>query len=165
MAPSTSGSGAVSAITAGSRIRWATSSASLTTPPQLVQVERLEQEVVGAPLHRLDGCICRFGHGDENHRDPRVEAADLLIDLQARLVGESEVQQYHIRRSLGDTTDPLRAGTGHINPVVRVAEDLAHLRQNQVRVVVDEQQLAHGAPRRPTRLELLPEPPLPVWEL
>ncbi len=131
-------------------------------PPQLVQVERLEQVVVGSLLHRLDGRVRRLGHGDEDDRDAGVEAADLLVDLQPGLVGEAEVEQDHIRRPLGDATDPLRAGTGHINPVLRGAEDLVDLRQDQVRVVVHKQQLAHGAPRRPTRLELLPEPPPPV---
>ncbi len=63
---------------------------------------------------------------------------------------------------LADATDPLLAGTGHINPVLRGAEDLIDLRQDQVRVVVHKQQLAHGAPRQPTRLELLPEPAPPV---
>ena len=92
----------------------------------------------------------------------RVEPANLLVDLQPRLVGEPEVEQDHIWRSLGDATDSLCAGTGHINPVLRGAEDSLDLRQDQIRVVVHKQQLAHGAPRRPTRLELLPEPPPPV---
>ena len=64
---------AVSATTAGSRIRRATSSASPTTWPQLVQVERLEQVVVGALLHRLDGRVRRLGHGDEDDRDAGVD--------------------------------------------------------------------------------------------
>src|SRR4029077_17082690 len=84
---------------------------------------------------------------------------NLLVDLQPGLVGESKVEQDDIRRPLGDATNPLRAGTGHNNRVLRGAEDLVDLRQDQVRVVVHKQQLAHGAPRRPTRLELLPEPP------
>ena len=164
MAPSTSGSGAV----LGDDGRLAHPPGHLQRladhPPQLVQVERLEQVVVGPLLHRLDGRVRRLGHGDEDDRDARVEAADLLVDLQPGLVGESEVEQDHIRRPLGDATDPLRAGTGHINPVLRGAEDPVDLRQDQVRVVVHKQQLAHGAPRRPTRLELLPEPPPPVRE-
>ena len=41
--------------------------------PELVQVERLEQVVVGALLHRLDGRVRRLGHGDEDDRDARVD--------------------------------------------------------------------------------------------
>ena len=60
-------------MTAGSRIRRATSSASPTTRAQLVQVERLEQVVVGPLLHRLDGRVGRLGHGDEDDRDARID--------------------------------------------------------------------------------------------
>ena len=58
--------------------------------PQLVQVERLEQVVVCALLHRLDGRIRRLGHGDEDHRNPCVDAADLLVDIEPRLVRQPE---------------------------------------------------------------------------
>ena len=67
-------------------------------PPQLVQVERLEQVVVGALLHRLDGRVRRLGHGDEDDRDARVDPADLLVDLQPGLVGQAQVEQNDIRR-------------------------------------------------------------------
>ena len=60
----------------------------------------------------------------------RVETADLLVDLQPGLVRESEVEQDDIRRPLGDVTDPLRAGTGHINPVLRGAKAPVDLSQD-----------------------------------
>jgi hypothetical protein len=55
----------------------------------LVQVERLEQVVVRPLLHRLDGRVRALGQGDEDNRDARVDAPELLVDFQARLVGEA----------------------------------------------------------------------------
>ena len=86
----------------------------------------------------------------------------MLVDLQPRLIGKLEVEQDDIRRPLGDATDPLCARRGHIRRVLRGSEGAADLRQDPVWVVVDEQELAQGAPRRPARLERLAEPHPPV---
>ena len=86
-------------------------------PPQLVQVERLEQVVVGALLHRLDGRVRRLGHGDEDDRDARVDLADLLVDLQAGLVGQAQVEENDIGRLGTDALEPFGAGAGHLDPV------------------------------------------------
>ena len=87
-------------------------------PPQLVQVERLEQVVVGALLHRLDGRVRRLGQGDEDDRDARVDLADLLVDLQAGLVGQAQVEENDIGRLGTDPLEPFGAGAGHLDPVI-----------------------------------------------
>jgi hypothetical protein len=118
---------------------------------QVLVVERRDHIVVGPLLHRLDGVMRRGGLREEHDRDAGVDLPDASVDVEPREVGEAKVEQDHIRRPLADATDPLLAGAGHINPVWRGAEDMVHLRQDQVRAV-HEQQLPHGAPRGASRL-------------
>ena len=110
---------------------------------QLLQVERLEQVVVGALLHRLDGRVRRLGHGDEDDRDARVDAADLLVNLQARLVGQAQVEENDVRMPGTDPLEPFSSGARHLDPVSGSGERLAHLPRYQGRVVVDQQQVGH----------------------
>ena len=86
---------------------------------QVLGVERLDQVVVRPLLHRLDGMLRSRGRRDEHDRDAGVDLPDALVDLQPREVGEPEVEQDDVRRPLGDATDPLLAGAGHVNPVLR----------------------------------------------
>ena len=109
-----------------------------------MQVERLEEVVVGTLLHRLDGRIRRLGQGDEDHRDPRVDLADLLVDLQAGLVGQAQVEQNDIGRLGADALEPFGAGAGHFDAVTGSGKRLAHLLGDQDGVIVDEQQVGHG---------------------
>jgi hypothetical protein len=60
--------------------------------PQVTRVGRLEEAVVGALLHRLDGRLCLSASGDEDDGQLPVEAADLLVHSQAALVGQLQVQ-------------------------------------------------------------------------
>ena len=76
--------------------------------------------------------------GDEDDRDPRVEAADLLVDVEAGLVGQAQVQEDDIRRPGADLLQPLGASAGHLDPVSGGGESLAHLPRDQGRVIVDE---------------------------
>ena len=110
---------------------------------QLVQVERLEQVVVGPLLHRLDGRVRRLGHGDEDDRDAGVDPADLPEDVQAGLVGQAQVEENDVRGLGGDALEALGPGVGDLDPVCRGGERLAHLLRDQGRVVVDEQQVGH----------------------
>ncbi len=69
--------------------------------------------------------------------------ADLLVDLQAGLVGQTQVEQNDIGRVGADALEPLGAGAGHFDPVTGGGERLAHLLRDQGRVVIDEQQVGH----------------------
>src|SRR5262249_30493622 len=107
------------------------------------QVEGLEEVVVGALLHRLDGRVRRLGQGDEDDRNPRVDAADLLVDLEPRLVRQTQVEENNIGRGGPYVLKPFRPGPGHDDAVARPVEGLAYLLRDKVRVIVDEQQLRH----------------------
>ena len=93
MAPSASGSDPVSSATSrlahlpGHFQRLADDS------PQQRQVERLEKAVIGALPHGLDGRVGSLRPDEKNDRDVRVDAANLLVDLQTRLVGQAQSGQ------------------------------------------------------------------------
>ena len=112
---------------------------------QLLQVERLEQVVVGPLPHRLDGRIGRPGQGDEDDRDAGVDGADLFQDLQAGLVGQAQVEENDVGRRGRDALEALRTRIGDLDSVCGGREDVAHLLREQPRVVVDEQQVGRGA--------------------
>jgi hypothetical protein len=124
-------------------------------PPQLGQVERLEEVVVGPLFHCLDGRVRPLGHRDEDDWDARVDSADGLVDVQAGLVGQAQVQEDHVRRFGPDALNPVRPRAGHLDPVGGGGERLAHLHRDQGRVVVDEQEVGHGrlTPRAPAESE------------
>jgi hypothetical protein len=69
------------------------------------RIGRLEEVVVRPLPHRLDGRVRRLGHGDEDDRNARVDAAYLLVDVQAGLVGQAQVQKNNVR---GLGTGPLK---------------------------------------------------------
>ena len=100
--------------------------------PQLVRVEGLEEVVVGALLHRLDGRVGRPGHGDEDHGGPHAHLADLAVDIEAGLVGQVEGQQDDVGVSGVEVFEPRRPGDGDVDPVRRRGERPAHLLRGQV---------------------------------
>lgn len=68
----------------------------------------------------------------------RVDAADRLEDLQAGLVGESEVEQDDIG-GLGADARPSRGSRGsNLDSVTGCGECLAYLLGDQVRVIIDQ---------------------------
>ena len=111
--------------------------------PQLVQVERLEQVIVGALLHRLDGRVRRLGQGDEDDRDAGVDLADLLVDLQSGLVGQAQVEQNNVGRLGPDAFQTSGAGRGNLDAVTGSGKCLTHLLRDQDRVIIDEQHVGH----------------------
>ena len=112
---------------------------------QLLQVQRLEQVVVSPLPHRLDGRIGRPGHGDQDDRDAGVDLAELPQDVQAGLVGQAQVEQNNVRPTVTGAFEALAARGGDLDPVCGRGEHLAHLVREQVRVVIDQEQVGHGS--------------------
>src|SRR5207245_554994 len=83
----------------------------------------------------LDGRVRRLGQGDEDDRDPRVDRPDLLVDLQAGLVGQAQVEENDVRGPSADALEPFGAGAGHLDPVTGGGERLAQLLRDHGRVV------------------------------
>jgi hypothetical protein len=108
-----------------------------------VRVERLEEVVIGALPHRLDGRVRPLGHGHEDDRDAPVDPADLPVDVQAGLVGQAQVEENNPRRQGTDPLQPFGGGASHFDPVPGAGEHLAHPLRDQCRVIIDEHQVGH----------------------
>src|SRR5205807_3238413 len=123
---------------------------------QLLQIDRLEQVVVGPVPHRLDGRVGRPGHGYHNDRDAGVDSPELSQDVQAGLVGQAQVEENNVRASGGDAFQALCARLGDLNPVSGRGEHMAHSVAEQVWVVIDQEQGGHEtrAPRTGKILKL-----------
>ena len=106
--------------------------------PQLMQVERLEQVVVGAQPHGFDGRVGPLGHGHEDHRNPRVDLPQLLEDFQARIVGQPHVEQDHVGGAVANPLDAFGPGDRDFDHVRRRGKGLQHLPRDQGRVIIDE---------------------------
>ena len=58
---------------------------------QMIERKRLQQEIDGAGLHRLDRVLDRAERGHHDHRDMRIHAADDLEHLEAGHSGQLEI--------------------------------------------------------------------------
>ena len=74
-----------------------------------------------------------------------IDPADLLVHVQAGLVGQVQIEENDVRRRGTDPLEPFGAGAGHVDPVSGPGEHLAHELWNQCRVIIDEQQVGHDA--------------------
>ena len=106
---------------------------------ELFKIEGLEQIVESALLHRLDGRVGTSGNRDENNRDAGVEPADLPMNLQARAVGQTQIEQDHVGAVRADALEPRGRGASRLNRVERRGKDVPHLLHNQGAIVVDNQ--------------------------
>src|SRR5262249_11975087 len=113
--------------------------------------------------HRLDGRIRRPHHGNHDDRDAGVDSPELPQDLQARLVGQTEVEENDIRGCGPNVLEALATRVGDLDSVLGGEEEVANLLREQVRVIIDQQQVGHA--RRPlSRCESKFEKPTPSSE-
>ena len=84
--------------------------------PELLDVQRLVDVVVGAELDRLDRRLARRDARDEDHRQLRVEVVDPPVEVQPRGLGQQDVEQDDVRVLLLDQGEPLvgRAGVDQV---------------------------------------------------
>ena len=72
-----------------------------------------------------------------------VYLADRLVDLQARLVGQTQVEQDDVRAGRYATAQAPPRRSGHHNAMGVGGERQVHLPGNQGRVIIDEQDISH----------------------
>jgi hypothetical protein len=143
MASPLSSVGGVCATTAGLRISRPTFHGLDDNAAQAGDVQRLEEVVVGALLHRLDGGVGGRGPGDENDGDAAVDLADLLVSLQPRQVGEVDVEQDDVGRVGPDLANPLLGRLSDVGLHALRPEGMGHLLQDHHRIVINQQQSSH----------------------
>ena len=118
---------------------------------QLVQIERLEKVVEGPLLHRLNGRVRRLRNRDEDHGNPGIDFANRLVDIQARLVGQAQVEDNDVGRFGTHAVKPVRTGADDFDLVQGGGKRLPHLLRDHRRVIIDEQQVRHDDFSRCTR--------------
>ena len=63
----------------------------------------------------------------------RVDLADVLVDLEARLVGQSQVEKNYVGRPGANPLKAFGTGSGDLDPVGRSGVCLEHLSRDQRR--------------------------------
>ena len=109
------------------------------------RVDRLEQVVVRAELHRLDGRVDRGVPGHHDRRDGQVALADLADQVEAVDPGQAEVGDDQREVPLDE---PLQGGgpvVGDLDPAVGQGEQLRELLTDQLAVVHHKDASIHGA--------------------
>jgi hypothetical protein len=93
--------------------------------------------------HRLDGRVCRSDHGDKDDRNAGVDSAELRQDVQAGLVRQAQVEENDVRASCGNPFQAIRTRVGDLDPMFGRGEHVGHLFGENVRVVIDQEQVGH----------------------
>ena len=67
----------------------------------------------------------------------------LRQDVQAGLVRQAQVEENDVRACCGNPLKPLGAGLGDLDPMFGRGEHVGHLFRENVRVVVNQEQVGH----------------------
>ena len=105
---------------------------------QLDQIERLEKVVEGPLLHRLDGRVRRLRNRDEDHGNPGIDFANRLVDIQARLVRQAQVEDNDVGQLGTHAVKPVRPGAHDFDPMRWGGERLPHLPRDHGRVIINK---------------------------
>ena len=92
---------------------------------EALQVERLDEVVEGAALHRLDGGVGSAVGRDEDHRPLRVGVVQFAEQVEAGAVGQLDVEHDHVGPVLGGAAAPLGDGPRRQHRHALAAEDAA----------------------------------------
>jgi hypothetical protein len=67
----------------------------------------------------------------------------LFQDVQAGLVGQTQVEENNVWPNVRDTLKALGTSVGYLDPVCGGGEDMVHLVRDQAWVVIDQEQAGH----------------------
>ena len=86
---------------------------------ELAGVQRLDQVIVGAELHGLDGGVGRTVSGDKDDQAFGIELVKVAEDVKPGAVAETDVEQDHVRDLVGSQLQSLGGGlrTENLNAV------------------------------------------------
>ena len=109
---------------------------------ELGRVERLEQIIVGAELHRLDGRLGRAVGGHQNDEELGVGGADAAERFESVHAAHAHVHEHEVGLEFGNDPQPFLAGRGggqfDFRRIKNPLERIPH-----VLFVINQQQLAH----------------------
>ena len=108
------------------------------------EVERFEEVVVGALLHRLDGGVGGRGPGDEDDGDAAVDLTDPLVSIQPRQVGEVHVEQDDVGRLGRDLAEPFLGRVSDLDANALGTQGMNRLIQDHRRIVINQQHSSHN---------------------
>ena len=124
--PISMSSGSRSGFDAGNGRRYAHQPAGLHGPvdqcSQIGQFERLEQVLVGALLHGLDGQVGGAVAGDQDDRNAGVDRADAVERVEAGGVRQVDVEDDDVGLLFADDGEPLGGRARGTQPDVSAAE-------------------------------------------
>ena len=113
---------------------------------ELRHVERLEQIIVGAELHRLDGGLRRAVGGHQDDEQLGIGGADAAEGFQAVHAAHAHVHQHEVGLEFGNDLQPfLAARSGGQFDFRRIKNPLERI--PHVLFVINQQQFAHFAAR------------------
>ena len=112
---------------------------------KLAGVQRLDQVIVGAEFHGLDGGVGRAVSRDEDDEALGIELVKIVEDIEPGAVAEPDVEQDHIRRFFGGQLQTFGGRLGTENLDAFLCENLLDAEAN-ARLVVNYQQFCHWQP-------------------
>src|ERR1035437_6764232 len=109
---------------------------------ELQRVERLEQIIVGAELHRLNGRLRRAVGGHQNDEELRIGGADPAERFESVHTAHAHIHEHEVGLEFGNDLQPFLAGR------CRGQFDFRRIKDSLERIphilfVINQQQLAH----------------------
>jgi len=108
-----------------------------------IHIKRLQQIIIGSPLHSLDRRVARASGRDEDHGKPRVMSFDFLERLDPRNIRKHDIEHHEIGGALHNNFQAFAGGAGGLYRHPRIAKCLAHEVQRGT-IVVDHKDGRHG---------------------
>ena len=122
------------------------SESALDQPVEVVDLDRLLEEVEGAELHRLDRRRDGAEAGEDHHRHARLGGAARRQHLEAREVGELQVGEHEVEVLAPEEADAGLAVGGRSDGVALLRERVLQHAAQRVAVLDDQDARGgHGA--------------------
>jgi hypothetical protein len=88
-----------------------------------------------------------FRAGDEDDGNARVDRADLLVDREPGLIGQTQIEKNHVRAGRTDSVDAHGPGGDRCDLVTGGRKCLTHLLRQERQIVVDQEDMGHPVVR------------------
>ena len=114
---------------------------------QFVHVDRLVDVIEGPALHGIDRGFHVVMGGDHDDLDVLVVLPQVLEHRESVHIGETDVEDDHVRRGFDELVQPFRAGRGR-HHLVALFGEIQFKRLADGTVVIDHENFRHHSPPR-----------------